>query len=517
MNERVDALVIGAGLGGLAAAVTLAGGGLRTVVLEQHSVPGGYATGFQRGPYRFDAALHALNGLAPGGGADHLYEQLGIADRLRLHRLDPLYVLRGPGREIVAHADFFEYEAELIRNFPLQADGIRGYLDEALAVYRDTRRLAVDRSTGRTPTFEDLPRRYPSLARVSGETWDQMMSRHVTDPEARTALGAFWSYVSLPPTRCAATVGAAASASYHEHGGWYPEGGAQAIGGALVQQLQERGVEIRYGELVTDLEVEGDRVVAVVTQGGHRIEAERFISNASAPSTMLDMVGRERLASDYVAKVELPTPSYTIFSVYLGLDRDLFAEQGLAHEMFVDPSFDVDAAWAASQRGDWASAWLAITDYTQVDPGCAPAGHAVVVLSTVASWDYEDTWGTGGDLVDYHQNPRYLEIKERVADLLVARAEESVPGLARAVRHREASTPLTNFHYTRNPRGAIEGYENSPLNTGLGQLPSRTPLVNLFLAGAWASSGGMNAAMGSGHSAGRQALRAVAEGAAPRP
>ena len=98
MVERVDAVVIGAGLGGLAAAVTLAGAGKKTVVLEQHSVPGGYASSFQRGPYRFDTALHELSGLAPGGGVDTLYRQLGIWNRLRLNRLDPLYILRGPDR-----------------------------------------------------------------------------------------------------------------------------------------------------------------------------------------------------------------------------------------------------------------------------------------------------------------------------------------------------------------------------------------------------------------------------------
>lgn len=78
MTERADAVVVGGGLGGLAAAVTLAGQGRKTVVLEQHSVPGGYASGFQRGPYRFDTALHALHGLTPGGGADDLWRELGI-------------------------------------------------------------------------------------------------------------------------------------------------------------------------------------------------------------------------------------------------------------------------------------------------------------------------------------------------------------------------------------------------------------------------------------------------------
>ncbi len=507
MDERVDAVVIGAGLGGLAAAVKLAGEGRRTIVLEQHSLPGGYASGFQRGPYRFDTALHALNGLAPGGGVDELYYELGIWHRLRLHRLDPLYVLRGAGREVVAHADPFGYEAELIRNFPDQATGIRGYLDEAVAVYRDTRRLSVDQAAGRGPSLEELALRFPALVRVSGETWEQTMSRHVSDPEARGALGALWGYFGLPPSQCASVIGTTALASYHEHGGWYPEGGAQAISAALVQVLRERGGEIRYGQLVTGFDLDGDRAVAVTTREGLRLEAELFVSNASAPTTILDLVGRDRVPSDYVDAVERPAPGYTTFAVYLGLGRDLFAEQALPHELFVGPTLDPDDAWQASLRGDWGRAQLAITDYTRADPGCAPHGHGVVILTSVAPWDYGDVWGTGGDLVDYHQNPRYLELKEQVADTLITRAAESVPGLIDAIRHREASTPLTNFHFTRNPGGAIEGYENSPANSGLGWLSHETPVANLFLAGAWTSSGGMNAAMGSGLSAARRALR----------
>jgi prolycopene isomerase len=506
MGERVDAVVVGAGLGGLAAAVTLAGTGRKVLVLEQSSLPGGYASGFQRGPYRFDTALHALNGLAPGGGVDEMYKGLGIWERLRLHRLDPLYVMRGPGHEIVAHADSFLYEAELIRYFPDEADGIRAYLDDALAVYRDTRRLATDIAEGRKPTMETILTRYPAMVRASGETWDQMMSRHVADRNARIALGALWGYFGLPPSQLAAVIGAAAATGYHQYGGWYPEGGAQSISQALTQVLRERGGEMRFGQLVDALHFEGDRVAVVTTREGLRIEAGLVISNASAPTTMLDLVGRDRVPGDYAAKVERPTRPFSTFSVFLGLDRDLCAEHGLAHELFVDPGFDADAAWQASQQGDWDRTWIAVTDYTRVDPGCAPAGHGVVVLTTQAGWEYEDMWGTGGDLADYHQNPRYLELKDGVADVLVARAEESLPGLTAAIRERVVSTPLTNFHYTRNPGGAIEGYENSVPYSGLGSLPQQTPVPNLLLAGAWTNSGGMNAAMGSGVAAARRAL-----------
>jgi len=507
MAEHADVVVIGAGLGGLAAGVTAAGQGRHVLVLEHHTLPGGYAQCFQRGPYRFDASLHALNGLAPGGAAAALYRDLGIWDRLRLRQLDPLYVARFPDHEVVAHADPFRYEAGLIRQFPDEMTGLRSYLDEAWAVYRDSRRLGVDRAAGRPPSPEEFLARYPSLVRVSSETWAQMIGRHVGDPRLVAVLGALWGYVGLPPELLSALVGTILATDYGHHGGWYPEGGSGAIAWALEQVLRERGGELRYAQTVSAVEVRDGRAVAVVTTQGLRVEADTLISNASAPSTMLEMVGRAHLPPDYVQRVEVPTPSYTTFAVYLGLDRDVFAEQGLPHELFVAPGYDAHEAWQASLSGTWSRAPILVTDYTSVDPGCAPPGGGVVVLTVVAGWEYADVWGTGGDLAGYHENSRYLAIKEAVADELVRLADAGLPGLAAAVRFRETSTPLTNFAYTRNPLGAIEGYENTPANSGLGWLPQTTPIPNLFLAGAWTNSGGQNPAMESGRAAARLALQ----------
>ena len=506
MDEHVDVVVIGAGLGGLAAAVTAAGRGRRVLVLEQQTEPGGYAVCFQRGPYRFDVSLHALGGLASGGGYDTVYRELDLWNRLPLHRLDPLYVLRTPYGDFTAHADLFRYESELIRLFPEQMAGIRSYLDEAWAIYHDLRRLEEDQAAGREIPPAAFMTRYPAFARISTETWEQTLARHVSDPRTRSMLAALWGYFGLPPARCAALIGVAGTLEFHLFGGWYPEGGSGAVSRTLEQVLRERGGEIRYGQRVTGLEIKDGVVTAVSTAEGLRVETAAVISNANAPTTMLDMVGRQHLPGDYVARVETPAVSFTTFSVYLGVNRDLFREQGLPHELFRSDGGDPETSWRAALSGDWEHTGLAMLDYASVDPTCAPPGSSVVVLSVIAGWDYADVWGTGGHLIDYHTNPRYLEVKERVADVLVARADRYVPGLRDAIQHREVSTPLTNYSYTGNPRGAIEGYENSPENTGLGGLPQVTPIRNLVLAGAWTGGGGQNPAMASGVAAARLAL-----------
>lgn len=512
MNTQWDAIVIGAGLGGLSAAATLARAGKHVLVLEQYTVPGGYAHGFRRGHFAFDVSLHSIDGISPGGWGYTALHSLGILDRVEFKRLNPFYVSRFPSREITAYADPAQYETELIRLFPEQATNIRSLFDELVAVFRETQRIRSDRSAGAPVTPNQMLERYPHLIRATRESWAECMDRHLSDPDLKAMISSQWGYFGLPPSRLNAAAFGMLWTSAHHYGAFYPRGGSMAVSRALEQIIKEHGGEIRYKQRVRQILVEGEQVVGVTTVDGTTEHADCVISNANAPDTLLKLVGREQLPPGYAARLETTPNSLASFNIYLGLDKQLQTEGQPFHELFVNDQYDIEAQYQAVLAGDWEHVPYLVVDYSGADPESAPPGCSVVVIMCLAPWDYQNVWGTGGDLTDYQNNPAYLEIREAVAETLLRRAEQHLPGLKQAIRYKEIATPLTNVRYTLNPGGAILGFEQSVEGMYLSRLESRTPFANLFLTGAWTNpGGGQSAALLSGQDVAALALQQLGQ------
>ncbi|NNC92510.1 MAG: NAD(P)/FAD-dependent oxidoreductase [Acidimicrobiia bacterium] len=507
--EHRDVVVIGAGLAGLSAAAHLAQDGYRPLVLEHHAVPGGFAHEFTRRGFRFEVALHALDGAGPGGWLYGMLNDLGVLDRIELRRLDPLYRVRLPDFELTAHADINEYRHELIELFPGESEGIASFLDAVQRVGRDVAAFARDRASGLRRSPMEMMQNYPDMSNAFTQNWADFLAAHVTDDQLQTALSTLWGYFGLPPSRMSAGLFAAALSSYHLNGGYYPIGGSMALSRALEDVIVEAGGSILYRNTVTGMDIDDGLIRTVSTHRGDSYEADIFISTAS-PVDTIGFVGAEHFGDAYVEQMTSDAPALSNLVVYLGVEGDLAAEGWPHHEYFVEDGYDLESGYQAVVDGDFDRAGMVITNYTQSDPGCAPDGHSVLVLMTLAPWDFAGVWGTDGDLTDYSTNPAYLEVKEAAGKALIRRADRLIPGLSDRIVIKEIATPLTNVRYGRQPYGSIYGREQTVENMFAHRRSPRTPIDNLFLAGAWIAGGGMSTAMGSGRTAAALAGKALA-------
>jgi len=496
---HADVVVVGAGLGGLAAAGYLAKEGYSVVVLEHHAVPGGYAHEFKRSGFRFEVALHALDGAGPGGWLHPMLKDLGVLDRVELTRLDPFYTARFPDYEITVPADLPSYLARLKQDFPEEAEDVDDLFAAIRRVAFDMGRYTKDRANGIRVAPMEMMERYPDMAMAFSQDWETFMGRFVTDVRLQAVISALWGYLGLPPSEVSAGLFALVVYSYQTTGAWYPKGGSQAISRAIVEGIEVHGGEVRYRNRVTEIEVDDGRVVAVETDRGLRVEADVIVSNAS-PSATVAMTGRDHLDDQFLAGVDKDVASMSNLIVYLGLDRDLVAEGWDHHEFFLSDGYDTDADYAAMASGDFSKTGMVIANYTDADPGCAPEGKSVLVMLSLAPWGYENVWGTGGDLAGYSENPEYQRIKEAAADKLIDRAGALIPGLRDSIEVKEIGTPLTNLRYGLSPGGSIYGREQTVENI-LNRRSPKSPIPNLLFAGAWIGGGGMSAALGSGRTA----------------
>jgi phytoene desaturase len=501
MQTKWDVIVIGAGLGGLSAAGLLARSGKRVLVLEQHEGVGGYAQGMRRNGYYFDFSLRSLDGVAPGGWAHMPLQKLGILERVHFERLDPYYVARYPGREIVAAADPMQYESELIRHFPGEADGIRSLFDEMRTIYLETHRMRADEVLDRRMPPEEMLRRYPTIIRASRETWADFMARHIQSAELKAIFSTQWPSCGLPPSRLNAVALVQLWISSHHYGGFYPRGGSAAVNRALVEVIDEGGGQILCGQKVTEICIEGGVATGVQTAAGLAPRADVIISNANPAQTMR-LIDPQYLPPGYRTRIDVTPDSLSSFNIYLGVDRSRLQGGALPHEVYVSAGYDPEAEYEAIRQGNWEEVPYLLAHYTAVDPTGAPPGHAVLSLMCLAPWHYRHVWESHGDLDNYRQNPAYQAVKEEVAERLLARAEQEIPGLRTAITFKEIATPLTNARYTLNRSGAIFGFEQSVDGMYHCRLDEETPIPNLFLAGAWTQpGGGQSAVMLSGYDA----------------
>ena len=500
MSDRqtltADAVVIGAGLGGLGAAGYLARAGHRVVVLEHHTVPGGYAHEFKRRGFRFEVALHALDGAGPGGWLGPMLEDLGVTARVEINEIDPFYTARFPDFEISVPADLSAYVTTLKTAFPEEADGIDDLFAAIRRVALDTARYGTEREAGRRPTLIEMMERYPNMAAAFSQPWQTFLDGHIDNRRLGAVVSTLWGYLGLPPSQLSAGLFSLLLHSYHTTGAWYPRGGSQAMSRAIADEIVERGGVVRFRNRVMRIESDDGRAVAVETDRGLRVEANVVISNAS-PAATVELAGSEHFDDTYLAGVRRDVPALSNLVVYLGIDRDLAAEGWHHHEYFLANGYDIEADYEAMIAGDFSQSGLVITNYSEADPGCAPSGSSVLAIMSLAPWDYQNVWGTGGDLTDYSENPNYVRIKNEAADLLIDRAEAVLPGLRKSVVVKEVGTPLTNVRYGLNPEGSIYGRQQTVDNL-LNRRSPKTPIPNLLLTGAWVGGGGMSAALSSG-------------------
>ncbi|MEO1795575.1 MAG: phytoene desaturase [Pseudomonadota bacterium] len=462
------ALVIGAGLGGLAAAMRLGAKGYAVTVLDKLDRAGGRGSSITKGGHRFDLGPTIVT-------VPQVYETLWAAcgrnfrDDVTLKPLDPFYEIRWPdGSNFYATGDTKIMETEVARLNPADVPGYRRFLKDS------HRRYVVGFEGLLTKPMHKLWETIKVLPEFAVLRADQsilkLAQKRVQDERLRMALSFHPLFIGGDPMHVTSMY-ALVSYLEKEFGVHYAMGGVQAIADAMVRVIEDQGGTLRLGAEVDEVVVEKGRAVGVRLVDGEVLSAPVVVSNADATHTY-DRLLRHHRVGGWTRASKTRRLSMSLFVWYFGTagTQGLWEDVG-HHTILSGPRYEglLRDIFMKGKLADDMSVYLHRPSLT--DPSVAPAGgDTFYALSPVPHL------GHGG--VDWAEEKAIY--KRKMARVL----NDTIPGFQDHLTEEVVFTPETFRDRYLSPYGAGFSLEPRILQSAWFRPHNITRVPGLYLTGA---------------------------------
>ncbi len=482
-----EVVVVGAGLGGLAAAARLAAAGHRVTVCEQADTVGGKLGVFRRDGFTFDTGPSLVT--LPSVWLDTLMATgMSAADAeaaVTLRRLDPIARYRfadGTWWDHPADEDALVAACDLLSAG--SGEGMRSVLRRAEAMWNASREPFLESPLSGARSLLRQATRLRDLRTIApGRTLRSLGQAHLTDLRLRQFLDRYATYSGSDPRQAPAVLASILWAERSE-GAWYVDGGLRCLADTLLARCVTLGVDVRVSADVVRVCTADGTVKGVELLSGDHLRADVVVANADAAHLYGDLLP-DTSGSVGLQSVERAEPSLSGFVLCLAVDRSLPGASELpplAHHTVLFPALydaEFDALFASPPRVvEDPAVYLSIPQ----DPAVAPPGcEAWFVLVNAPRHD-----PTGVDGVDWAR-PGFGEAEaDRVLGVMARRGVDVRP----FIRFRELRTPADLESRTRAAGGSIYGTSsNGPVGAFL-RPANKASVQGLYLVGGSSHPGG---------------------------
>ncbi|MBW2522861.1 MAG: phytoene desaturase [Deltaproteobacteria bacterium] len=374
--KRKKVVVIGAGPGGLTAAMLLASHGYEVEVFEKDRTVGGRNQCIEVEGFKFDTGPTFLMML-------FILEEMFVLCGRNVHQyldiksIDPLYRLKfGDGREFLPTRDANAMKEQISRLFP---GNYKGYLDymkyEREKFARLVPCLQVPYSDLSDFVHPRFLRAAPYLDAVS--SLYSHLGKFFTDEELKLAFTFQAKYLGMSPWKCPGTF---SIISYIEHDGGihHPIGGLNRISHAMAKVVAEEGGQIHLDTPVDQVIVRGGRAVGVRLKDGAEVSADYVVMNTDFGHAMSHLVPRDAIKKWTPEKLKKKSVSCSGYLLYLGVDK--IYEDVPHHSILFCSDYRRNVTEISDELGISEDPSIYVQNASVTDPTLAPEGQSTIYI-----------------------------------------------------------------------------------------------------------------------------------------
>lgn len=390
------ALIIGAGLGGLATALRLTTQGYEVEVVEKHSKPGGRLNQLKKNGFTFDTGPSFFS---MSYEFQELFRSCGIKNPLQFNELDPLYTVHFRNREQPIRV--FKDLSKLAQEFPEEKNFEQKalkYLKKFKTLFHDTEYRIVKRNYDGLwdygKALAGVPWKHaPMMVR---NMWSEL-NRHFDTEEVRVVFSLVAFFLGATPFDTPAVYGLLNYTELQYDGYWNVQGGMYQITEQLMKLLRKRGVQFYFNTEIVGYETNGQKALhQFKDRAGNSYSADVYIANADAAAFRGNMFGRKKFRE---AKLDRMDWTLAPFTIYLGVEGQL--DQMQHHNYFLGDNFTEYADKIFKTSVAPQKPYYYVNVSSRSNPGCAPEGHEnLFILCPVPDLRYKKDWADQEQLAD---------------------------------------------------------------------------------------------------------------------
>ncbi len=448
-SEDYKVVIIGAGNGGLVATARLALAGIKVLLIEQHNLPGGFASSFVRGRFEFETSLHELasyGSKSNPGSIRKLFEDTLKIDAEFLE-IPEAYRVITKDLDVIMPFGIENFINAIENEVPGSRESVQNFFQLAEDINRAF--AYVGKSKG-NPDQTVLLKEHSNFLKTAAYSAKDVQDALNMPEKARAILNAYWAYLGLPISRINFTIFAAMVNSYITRGAYIPRYRSTEFTLALDKRIRELGGDIMYNTKVAKILVKDGQVVGVETSKGVKIKTNYVISNASQTLVYNKLIYPKSEVPEIAYKeVNARIHGSSAFVVYLGLDASA-EELGIKeYSYFIMGDMDTEKLYD-QWKGLGVPKGQATVCLNVAIPDCSPPGTSIIYITTLFK---PEAWANV-------KPEEYVEVKNRIADGLITDFEKATGiSIKEHIEEIEVATPQTFARYTKTYNGIIYGYE----------------------------------------------------------